>query len=339
MKINAAIIGLGRIGVILEDDPLRIKPCTHIGAMKNICKINVVAGCDINPDRRNFFSNRWGVKTTYFDYREMLSSEKIKLLTIATWTDSHAEIVRAAAKNSHIKTIICEKPIARNSKDGLAMVKDCHRNGKILVINHERRFEDRYRLVKKIIGDGRIGQVRTIIGNVLTSVPQKQKSFDINGTSLLHDGTHLIDIIQYLAGPVRSVFGFIGEKRKECVTAVMELTDGTTSFIETGGLRNYFNFELDIQGTDGRILIGNTMFKLYKSVKSGHYTGFRDLKEIPMPKFKEQNYFINEYLEVLEKMEGQSEEIRSSGVDGLATLRVIEAIFNSIRKDGRRIYL
>jgi predicted dehydrogenase len=338
MKLKAAIIGLGRIGVTLEDDPLRIKPCTHIGAMKSVPEIEVIAGCDIDPDRRDFFRKRWKIKSLYSDFWDMLKNEKIDLLTVATWTDSHSEIVRSAARIRGIKAIVCEKPIAFDSRTGSAMVSECRRAGKILVINHERRFEDRYRAVKKLIDEGQIGTIRTIVGNVLTAVPQEQESFKIDQTSLLHDGTHLVDIIGYLAGPVRSVTGFLNQKKRECITAVLQTGGGATAFIETGGLRNYFNFELDIQGTHGRIMIGNTHFRIFKSVKSSHYSGFRDLRETRIPAYKKTDYFTEEYRESVRKiLHPQSASIASTGEDGLTALRIIEAIFASIKKNNRTV--
>lgn len=49
MKYSAGIIGLGRIGSILEDDPLRIKPHTHAGFMIYTLKLTSPAGATFCP--------------------------------------------------------------------------------------------------------------------------------------------------------------------------------------------------------------------------------------------------------------------------------------------------
>jgi predicted dehydrogenase len=69
---RAAVIGCGRTASLLEDDPLRAKPCTHMGHYRKSRRIRVVAGSDINAERRTVFKRRWRVGKTYEDYREML---------------------------------------------------------------------------------------------------------------------------------------------------------------------------------------------------------------------------------------------------------------------------
>ncbi len=335
---SVAIIGLGRIASLLEDDPLRKKPCTHMGAYQSLKKrVKVIAGCDQDPGRRKLFRKRWGVENLYEKYEDLFNNEKPEIVSVCTWTDSHHEIVLRAAESESIKAIICEKPIALDVSLGKKMVDVCRKRGKLLLINHERRFEDRYRTIKQWIEAGKIGEIRTIIGHVLTAVPLKQKSFNINQTSLLHDGTHLVDIIQYLAGDIVSVRGFMDSHCREAITAVLKLKNGASVFLEAGGLRDYFDFELDIQGKNGRVLIGNTKMKLFTSAESVHYKGFKDLKEIQMPSFPRSNYFKSEISSLLDFLDGKSRTITSTGEDGLKTLKVIESVFTSIKKKSSRV--
>lgn len=332
MPFKVAIIGLGRIGVTLEDDPLRIKPATHMGAYHSVSSVKVVAGCDIKEERRQYFQKRWNIPSVYSDYKQLLKNEKIDILSVATWTDSHYDIVVDAAKNPDVKVILCEKPIALNSQKAKKMIHICKKNKKLLVINHERRFEPRYRKVKEIIESEKIGKLRTIVGHVLTNVPLKQKSFSVDKTSLMHDGTHLIDMIHYLAGAPTAVSGHISKKQKEIITAVLFLKNDVTAFIEAGGLREYFDFELDIQGTKGRILIGNTFEKLFLKRKSKHYSNFYDLEEVTFPHYSKHPYFTEEIREIVRVLKGDQTKIASTGEDGLLALHVIETIFQSASK-------
>ena len=335
---RVAIVGLGRIGVTLEDDPLRIKPCSHTGAWKSLKSVDIVSGCDINPQKREFFKKRWKINNVYSDYNLMLEKEKPDILSVATWTDSHEKIVLTAAKYPSVKAILCEKPIAVNTTQAKRMIETCKKENILLAINHERRFEDRYRLCKNLIEKGFCGEIRTVIGHVLTNVPYKQKSFKVDRSSLMHDGTHLFDIINYLFGFPVWVEGHILKKRKEVVTAIMRLENNVNVFVETGGLRNYFSFELDIQGTDGRIIIGNTIFKLYKKRPSKYYTGFYDLEEIKVPNYKKKNCFITEAEEIINWIKNKK-DFPSTGEDGLIALKIIEKISISALLNGKRIYL
>ena len=73
-KYRVGIIGCGRIASILEDDPLRLKPCTHAGAFHLHPKTEIVSACDINKERLTSFGKRWGIKRLYKDFNEMLKN-------------------------------------------------------------------------------------------------------------------------------------------------------------------------------------------------------------------------------------------------------------------------
>ena len=51
-KIPVAIIGAGRIGMLLEKDLKRVKPATHFGMWLKNNRANLVAICD--TDKKNF---------------------------------------------------------------------------------------------------------------------------------------------------------------------------------------------------------------------------------------------------------------------------------------------
>jgi predicted dehydrogenase len=298
-------------------------------------RVEVLGGCDSDPDRREKFKRRWNIEFTDGNPDRVLEIVKPDLVSICTWTDSHHLLVHKALEHPSVKAIICEKPLALDSRKAAAMVKACGRKGVHLLTNHERRFEDRYMAIRQWIKEGRIGKLRTIVGHVLTTVPLRQKSFDINKSSLLHDGTHLIDIIHFLAGPTREVSGNIASACQESVTATMTLDSGVRVFLEAGGLRNYFDFELDLQGSEGRILISNKELRYFSSQKSRLYTGFRDLVERRIPFYKKNSCFLELVSHALDLMEGTAQQNISSGLDGLEVLKVIEAISSSAARQGK----
>ena len=45
-KIKVCIIGLGRFGMLLENDKKRLKPATHFGLWSNSKKVNLVGVSD-----------------------------------------------------------------------------------------------------------------------------------------------------------------------------------------------------------------------------------------------------------------------------------------------------
>ena len=110
-KYKIGIIGSGRIAGLLEDDPLRGHPCTHIGGYQAVSGCEVVACCSNREDHVAYFAERFSVPRQYVDYREMLAKEKLDIVSVATYAPSHCEIVCAAAKKK-VKGIFCEKAMA-----------------------------------------------------------------------------------------------------------------------------------------------------------------------------------------------------------------------------------
>jgi len=333
-QINTALIGCGRIGFMLESDPLRYKPCTHYGgAVKAGIKIN--AACDINSDRLHLFQRVAKIPDSniFTETGNLFATCNPDIVIIATWTDSHVPIGIMAAE-SGAKIIVCEKPIAPDLNDAQKLIDTCTKNNTALIINHERRFDHRYRTVRKLIHSGKIGEIKTVHASVLTSGYRGKSDIREGGGPLLQDGTHIIDIVRFLFGDITAVTGSFersGRKRgyEDRATGWLKAGNNIDIFLEAGGCRKYFHFELDIFGTEGRIVIGNGYEKLFISKKSTLYKNFRDLKEQPFPMKKGINCFTREYREVKKIMRGSVVEKISTGLDGYRALEAVHALYLS----------
>ncbi len=140
-----------------------------------------------------------------------------------------------------------------------------------------------------MLDDGAIGEIRTVHASVLTGGFHGASRIEQGGGPLLHDGTHMIDLIRYLFGDIATVIGDFDRtgKRKsgfeDRATAWIRTRGGVDVFLEAGGARNHFVFELVISGTRGKIIAGNGYQSFFTTRTSRHYTGFRDLcgKAIP----------------------------------------------------------
>lgn len=344
---RVGIIGCGRVGGFLEHDPLRGHPCTHGGGYRACSKTEIVAACDINRERLERFGEEFGIKRLYKDYKEMLKNEDLDIVSICTWTDTHTEMIIECSAMG-VKGVICEKPMALTLKDADRAIQACRDSGTKLIINHERRWDSYYLKAKELIEDGMIGELRTIVGNVLTSAPSPgdwhAEWTHVGGGPLLHDGTHLMDMIRFFAGEVDWVIGHVERRTKgihveDIAYAFIQFKNGVHAIIEGGGLREYYNFELDIQGSNGRILIGNEIQRLWIRQKSRHYSGFMALEERPFPPPEEiRNPWVAQVEEMISCLENGGESI-SNGEDGRAALELVMAVYESARLGGAKVTL
>lgn len=339
-----ALIGCGRIGFMLESDPLRHKPCTHWGGA-SAAGLEINLACDINGDRLKRFAGQAGIPAdgTFPDYRELLRRARPEMVIVASWTETHADVVMRACRGG-ARVIICEKPMASSLPAARRMLAACRENGVSLIINHERRYDGRYRKAGELIRDGRIGTIKTVFASILTSGYHGPSRLEEGGGPLLHDGTHMIDILRLLFGEIRSAEGEFqraGRSRgyEDRAAAWLRTESGIDIFLEAGGSRRYFQFELEIYGTEGKIVIGNGYERLYTAQRSKWYTGFRDLREVPFPKFPGENCFLREYREAGRILKGGKEKISSTGEDGCRALEVIHAVYLSSHMKGKKIEL
>ncbi len=72
-NLKIALIGCGRIGFLLENDPLRYKPCTHFGGII-AAGLKVNYACDIDRERLYKFSKHANLpeENLFIDYNELI---------------------------------------------------------------------------------------------------------------------------------------------------------------------------------------------------------------------------------------------------------------------------
>ena len=159
--IQNAIVGLGRIGSLLEDDKLREKPCTHAGAVDLNPDCLLAAGCDLDKKRRELFKKRWKCPNVYKNIDSMLLETSPDILHIATPPETHFKIVKAALKHN-VPLSICEKPLAHTLEEA-KQIADIHRSVRMTILtNHERRYSKDYIRTKRIIEEKTFGDLLSI---------------------------------------------------------------------------------------------------------------------------------------------------------------------------------
>ncbi len=340
--LKAGIIGCGRIGSLLERDALRPKPCTHAGGYDAHPEVTLIAGCDQNPEQLRKFEEQWEGAKGYKNLQVFLAQNP-DIVSIAAWTENHYEILKEVCRSPSVKVILCEKPLAANTRQGREMVKMCKEAKKSLAVAHIRRWDPAYIKAKEIIAAGKLGKIKTIFAQTLGCRPPKLSRKKYTGGSFFHDGTHLVDILHYLCGS----FGTIRQSRihspygkdfiESELTALLRMKCGSELFMEGGGERNYFSFQIDIQGSSGRLKTGNEGQELFLVQESTRYEGFKELTPVPFPlNLSELPPLLqNAHTACVENIVRhirEGEELLSTGDDALETLRQIERIYRHARR-------
>jgi predicted dehydrogenase len=323
-KISAAIVGLGRIASLLEEDSLREKPCTHAGAITANPDCELVAGCDIDEERRLLFAQKWHVPV-YADAAEMLRLHKPRILAIATHPDSHYHYCRLAAL-SGVQAVICEKPLADNISEARKIAR-LAKNGFVIITNHERRYSEDYIRAKSVLDSERLGGL--LSARAVLYMGRTKRLIDV----LWHDGTHLVDAIMFLTGMTLKHKQRLGAKLSAnagtawLVTKSKEKTRRQVPVvIEIGAGRDHLVFEMEFSCEKGRLRIGNGVFEVWESVPSPYAEKFRSLRQTNETFSGPTGYFANMVKDAVACINEHGRPPRSGAVDGLRVIEYLHSV-------------
>lgn len=331
---TAALVGTGRIGFSLGFDKKREQPASHTMALLGNKRIKLIAAADSDPENLAKWERYVKGAQSFSSSSEMYKSIPTPdIITIAVNEDSHmAECLAAIAAKPRL--IILEKPVALNSAQAEEIAQAAEKAGVPVMVNHERRFAADYNMAKAYIKE--IGKLQSIRGELYSGLRIYGKEYEKDGTySLIHDGTHLVDIISWLLDEklTNPVVTGIYKDEKDLVrnfSAHFSTESCSEITVCMSGRSRFFSFGLDILGTEGRICLGNGYAKFYKRKESKLYTGFFSLsrdKSIHLP--KKTGYFSNmiqNAVDFLDKTKNLQSPL-SAAIDDLQVLEEIKSFF------------
>lgn len=158
------------------------------------------------------FAAEFGVAKSYGAVDDFLNDSDVEAIYIATPPASHAELtIRAAAAGKHV---LCEKPLACSASEARDMIDACSKHGVRLMVCHYQRFNLRHRQLRQWIADGRIGRIVSARINFSSFSPPGPEQWrhdrtQSGGGPLMDLGSHCLDLLMYLCGPIDCSFGVV----------------------------------------------------------------------------------------------------------------------------------
>ncbi|MBN2737039.1 MAG: Gfo/Idh/MocA family oxidoreductase [Spirochaetales bacterium] len=321
-KINCSIIGLGRIGTLLEQDKKREKPATHAGAIHHNRDCQLLSGCDIEEEQRRLFQQTWKCPHIFSNYLELLDFKIPDILHIATPPQAHFEICREAIIRG-VPVVICEKPFTLSINEAREIESLVKKSSTKIIINHERRYSRDYNDVKKIIDSKHFGALLNISAKLCMGYSRAPRDL------LWHDGTHMVDILRFLVDQeleFRYFYGDLDKKTSSCDIGFMAGSIPVHLLAATD--RKYLMFEMDLFFEQALIRIGNGVFEILKSKPSPFYDSYFSLISSQNRRYKTTGYFSNMMKEAVElsKVENLHTTPRSNVNDGVKSIEIIKSL-------------
>ena len=185
-------------------------------------------------------------------------------VVISTPPDRHPEIaIHFLERGVHV---LCEKPFSLDSAGARAMAAAAVRSGAKLTMASKFRYVDDVVKAKSLLASGALGEV-VLFENAFTSRVDMSARWNSDprvsgGGVLVDNGTHSVDIMRYLLGPVREVQVVEGRRVQglpvdETVHVHARSVDGVDGSID---LSWSINKELDryisLYGSGGTVVVG-----------------------------------------------------------------------------------
>lgn len=181
---RAIIAGLGRIGWRGWPDNPSVE--THYGSLSTHPRIKLVGGVDTDDATRHSFQEATSL-LVYPDIQSALSDSAADIVIVATPPATHAEMVCTAALSNPVRGIICEKPMSTSVDECSRMAVSCYRKNKVLLIGHQRRYEQSHRLLRAFLKSEVLGS--PVGGRCI-----------FPGEDWLNNGSHAADTMRMLLG-------------------------------------------------------------------------------------------------------------------------------------------
>jgi len=187
-KIGVGLIGCGNVSA------------RHFEAIKAVKELELVAVSDIVPERAKKAGTEQGVDW-YSENEKIFERSDIDLVSICTPIATHPEIAMQAIQSG--KDVLSEKPIGIDLREIDKLINESEKLGKRVFVVHQVRFNKAILALKNVIDSGKMGKIYSISLNTRWFRPREyfDKWYgkkDIAGGTLLNQGIHYIDIVQWL---------------------------------------------------------------------------------------------------------------------------------------------
>ncbi|MDQ0970312.1 putative dehydrogenase [Neobacillus niacini] len=148
-KLKIGIIGCG--GIANQKHMPSLAKLSDLGEM--------VAFCDVVEERAKNAAQQFstGEAKVYTNYKELLQDDSIDVVHVLTPNLQHSFITCDALESG--KHVMCEKPMAINSKEAQDMIDAANRTGNKLTIGYQNRFRDDSEVLYKATRAGEFGEV------------------------------------------------------------------------------------------------------------------------------------------------------------------------------------
>jgi len=332
-RLKIGVFGAGRIGKIHSENIARFIPQAKL---EGIAEIKLTA-------EQEDWARSLGVRIVSKKPEDLLSDPSIEAVAICSSTDTHADLVIAAAAAG--KHIFCEKPIDLSVPKVKAALDAVKKAGVKLQIGFNRRFDHNFARIKEHTLAGNIGNVHLVKISSRDPEPPPPAYVAVSGGIFLDMMIHDFDMARFQAGSdITEVYASgavlidpeIG-RAGDVDTAIVSLkfANGAIGIIDNSRKAVYgYDQRVEVFGSAGAVMADNDLPNTVKLFNEAGTTG-----EKPLYFFLERykGAYVEEMVSFIDSVRN-NKPVAISGEDGLEDMYAALAAGKSL-KEGRPVKL
>lgn len=163
---KAAVIGLGKIGLLYDFEPGRARPASHVLAYADSPQFDLVCAVDGDISRRDSL-RRAAVDTAFYPSLDAALASRaldgVDVVSICTPPQSHYELLLRLMEGNIGRVIFCEKPLVSGHREAALLRKLSGTHPEAVVVpNISRRWNPGLREVSRTVASGEYGALQKI---------------------------------------------------------------------------------------------------------------------------------------------------------------------------------
>lgn len=263
--LKVGLLGAGRIGQV------------HAVNIANNPRSKLVAVSDVHVTAAESLAASYGAEARSSE--EIISDKAIDAVLVATSTDTHSELIEAAAAAG--KAVLCEKPVDLSLDRARACLAAVSSTGQPVMIGFNRRFDPNFSALKRASVNGEIGKSELLSLTSFDPAPPPISYIKVSGGLFRDMMIHDFDMANFLMGSrpvsVRATGSSIVDPEigaaGDVDTAVVTMTyaDGSIAVIKNSRRAVYgYDQRIELLGSEGLLQAGNMLENsVVKSTTSG----------------------------------------------------------------------
>ena len=315
------LIGLGRIGMEYDLNlDVNNYVYSHARALSLHPEFELIGAVDPDQGCCKIFEQTYS-KPAYKNLEIALREGNPDIVVIASPTKGHAEVLGDVLKCSTPHAILCEKPLSNDLAEAEAMLSKCQYRNIKLFVNYIRRSDPGAIEIKRRIDSG------------LIDLPIKGVAWYSKG--LQHNGSHILNLLEYWLGPVQSFEiinpGRLWEEVDPEPDVFLKFLSGQIVLMSAWEER-YSHYTIELVAPNGRLRYeqGGRQIEWLGVVDDEKMAGYQRLDGVPQNIISDMNFYQSNVLGELSKALGGKPSNICSGKEALASLSNIDKIITSI---------